>query len=129
MCNWWSMARTSKTYSCIGTASSSTSHSRGIIATKVLCKNEKWIQRIAETTPKRSRLSISVAEDDEVDEDANNRPEDNKIAKERNNINAFGGTYKEELVDMIETKKVLAGEHKEENTAWWNEVKLLEDEQ
>ena len=59
---------------------------------KELCKTEKWIQRIAETTPKRLRLSISVEEDDEVDEDANNRPEGNKIAKERKKRNAFGGT-------------------------------------
>lgn len=54
---------------------------------KELCKNEKWIQRIAETTPKRSRLSQSVEDDDEVDEDANNRPEGNKIAKERKKRN------------------------------------------
>ena len=49
---------------------------------KELCKNEKWIQRYSETTPKRSRLSISVEEDDKVDEEANNRPEGNRIAKE-----------------------------------------------
>ena len=48
---------------------------------KVLCKTEKWILRIAETTPKRSRLSISVEEDDNVDQDANNLLEGNKIAK------------------------------------------------
>ena len=68
---------------------------------KELCKNEKWIKRVAETTPKRSRLSISVEEDDEVDEGANNRTEGNIIAKERNKRNAYGGTYKEELVAMI----------------------------
>ena len=33
---------------------------------KELCKNEKWIQRIAVTTLKRSRVSISVEDDDEV---------------------------------------------------------------
>ena len=95
---------------------------------KELCKNEKWIQRIVETTPKRSRLIISVEDDDEVDEDANNRPKGNKIAKERNKMNAFGGTYKDELVAMIETKKVLAAERKEEKMARWNELKVLEDE-
>ncbi|XP_073362287.1 uncharacterized protein [Aegilops tauschii subsp. strangulata] len=94
---------------------------------KELCKNEKWIQKITETTPKRSRLSISVEEDNEVDKDANNRPEGNKIAKQIKKINAFGGTYKEELMAMIETKKVLAAERKEEKMARWNELKMLED--
>ena len=50
---------------------------------KELCKNEKWIERIMETTPKRSGLSISVEEEDEVDEAANNKMKGNKIAKER----------------------------------------------
>jgi hypothetical protein len=48
---------------------------------KELCKNEKWIKRVADTTPKRSRLRISVEEDDEVDEDASSRPEGNKLQK------------------------------------------------
>ena len=48
---------------------------------KELYKNEKWIQRITVTTPKRSGLSISLEEEDEVDEDDNNRPEGKKIAK------------------------------------------------
>ncbi|KAE8817023.1 60S ribosomal protein L36a [Hordeum vulgare] len=91
-------------------------------------RNEKWIQRIAETTPKISRLSISVEEDAEVDEDANNRPEGNKIAKERKKRNAFSGTYKEELVAMIERKKVLATGRKEEKMTRWNELRMLEDE-
>jgi hypothetical protein len=95
---------------------------------KELCKDEKWIQRIAETTPKRSRLSISVEEDGKVDEDANNRPEGNKIAKERKKRNAFGSTYKEELVATIETKKMLAAERKEEKMMWRNELKALKDE-
>ena len=51
-----------------------------------------------------------------------------KFAKERKKRNAFGGTYKEELVAMIETKKVLAAERKEEKMARWNELKMLEDE-
>ena len=108
LCKWWSMAPTSENYSSIETPSSVTSPSCCIIATRELYKNEKWIQRIAETTPKRSRLSISIENDDEVDEDANNRPEGNKIAKERKKMNAFSGTYKEERVAMIETKKMLA---------------------
>ena len=41
---------------------------------------------------------------------------------------AFGDTYKEELVAMIETKKALAPERNKENVARWNELKLLEDE-
>ena len=59
-------------------------------------------------------MSISIEDDDEVDEDANNRPKGNKIAKERKKRNAFGGTYKDELVAMNETKKVLAAERKED---------------
>ncbi|XP_073363326.1 uncharacterized protein [Aegilops tauschii subsp. strangulata] len=94
---------------------------------KELCKNEKWIQRITETTPKRSRLSISVEEDEEIDEDANNRSERNKIAKERKKRNAVGGTYKE-FVAMIETKKMLAVERKEEKMTRWNELRALENE-
>ncbi|XP_044335735.1 uncharacterized protein [Triticum aestivum] len=82
---------------------------------------------IAETTPKRSRLSISIEDDDDVDEDANNKPEGSKIAKERKKRNVFSGTYKDELVSMIETK-VLAAEHKEEKVARWNELKAFEDE-
>ena len=78
---------------------------------KELCKNEKWIQRIAETTPKRSRLSISIEEDNEVDEDANNRLEGNKIAKERKKRNAFGDTYKEELVAKFSSSTTLSSLH------------------
>ncbi|KAE8821316.1 60S ribosomal protein L36a [Hordeum vulgare] len=94
---------------------------------KQLCKNDKWIQRVVETTPERSRLSISVEEDGEVDEDANNRPQGNKIAKERKKRDAYDGTYKEELVAMIEAEKVLTVEHKEEKMTRWNELKMLED--
>ena len=79
---------------------------------------------ISPTTPK---WSISI-EEDQVDEEANNRPKGNKIAKERKKRNAHGGTYKEELVAMIEAKKVLAAERKEEKMARWNELKVLEDE-
>ena len=78
---------------------------------KELCKNQKWIQRIAEITSKRSRLSISIEEDNEVDEDANNRREGNQIAKERNKINAFGGTYKEELVAKFSSSTTLSSLH------------------
>ena len=60
-----------------------------------------------------------------MDEEANNKPNGNNIANERNRRNAFGGTYKEELVAMIEAKKVLAAEHKEEKVARWNELKSL----
>ena len=59
---------------------------------------------------------------------ANNRSEGNKIAKERKKMNAFGGTYKDEIVAMIETKKVLAAEHKEDKVARWDELKAFEDE-
>lgn len=90
---------------------------------KELCNNDKWIRRNSETTPKRSRLSIPVE-----DEDANKRTDGNKIAKERKRKGASGGTYKEELVAMIETKKALAAERKEEKAARWNELKLMEDE-
>lgn len=61
---------------------------------KELCKNEKWIERAAETTPKKSRLSISVEEDNEVDEEANKRLEYNKIAKERKKRNVMAHTNK-----------------------------------
>uniref|UniRef100_R7W2R5 60S ribosomal protein L36a n=1 Tax=Aegilops tauschii TaxID=37682 RepID=R7W2R5_AEGTA len=96
---------------------------------KELCKNEKWIQKIAETTPKRSRLSISVKEDDEVDKmQTIDWKETSLQKKERNKRNAFGGTYKVELVAMIETKKMMAAERKEGKMARWNELKALEDE-
>ncbi|KAE8787227.1 60S ribosomal protein L36a [Hordeum vulgare] len=104
------MAHTSNKYSSIGTPSSATSPSHYIIATKSYAET----RRNAETSPKRSRLSISIEEEDEVDEVANNRPEGRSIAKERKKRNAFGGTYKEELVAMMVAKKVLAVEHKEE---------------
>ena len=47
---------------------------------------------------------------------------DQKEAKERKKRNAFGGTYKDELVAMIETKKMLAAECKEDKMARWNEL-------
>ena len=50
------------------------------------------------------------------------------LQKKEEKRNKFGGTYKEELVGMIETKKVLAAERKEEKMARWNELKVLEDE-
>ena len=92
VCKWRSMAPTSKNY--FKHRNTKFGHKPFMLhhCYKELCKNEKWIQRIAETTSKRSRLSISIEEDDEVDEDANNRPEGNKIAKERKKRNAFGGT-------------------------------------
>src|SRR4051812_4471783 len=43
-------------------------------------------------------------------------------------MNAFGDTYKDELVTMIETKKVLATERKEDKMARWSELKAFEDE-
>ena len=49
------------------------------------------------------------------------------LQKKEEKRNKFGGTYKEELVAMIETKNVLAAERKEEKTTRWNEVKMLED--
>lgn len=95
---------------------------------KELANNEKWIRTNSKTTPKRSRISISVEADDEEDENPNKRPDGNKIAKEREKRGAFGGTYKEELVAMIEAKKALVAERKEEKATRWNELKSLEDE-
>ena len=95
---------------------------------KELCKNEKWIQRIAETIPKRSWISISVEDDNEVDEDAKIRLERNKNANERKKRNAFSGTYKDELAVVIKIKKVLAVECKEYKMAMWNELKAFENE-
>ena len=62
-----------------------------------------------------------------MDEEANNKPDGNNIAKERKRRSAFGGTYKEELVAMIEAKKVLAANRKVEKMSMWNELKFLED--
>ncbi|KAE8794770.1 hypothetical protein D1007_30301 [Hordeum vulgare] len=76
---------------------------------KELCKNGKWIQRIAETTPKRSRLSISIEEDDEVDEYSNNKPEDNMVKWNELEM-VEDGKWKAKLVD--EERKVKVKEHR-----------------
>ena len=75
---------------------------------KELCKYQEWIERVVETTPKRSRLSISVEEDDEVDEEAINRLEGNEITKKKKKRNAYVSKYKKEFVAIIEAKNVLA---------------------
>jgi hypothetical protein len=72
---------------------------------KELCnKEKKWIRRNFETTPERSRLGIPV----EDDEDANKRPDGNKIVKERKKRGAFSGTCKEECRGFV-TTDVLIG--------------------
>jgi hypothetical protein len=93
-----------------------------------LAGNEKWVRRNWETTPKRSRVSISIDANDEEDEDPHKRPEGQKLAKERKRRGAQVGGYKEELCAMVETKKALAAERRDEKAARWGELKAMEQE-
>jgi hypothetical protein len=93
-----------------------------------LVGNEKWVRRNWETTPKRSRVSISIDANDEEDEDPHKRPEGQKLAKERKRRGAQVGGYKEELCAMVETKKALAAERRDEKAARWAELKAMEEE-
>jgi hypothetical protein len=94
---------------------------------KELATNEKWIRRNYETTPKRARISSTIDVDEDEDEDLNKRPEGAKIAKEKKKRGGVGA-YKEEFNAIIETKKALAAERKEDKEARWNELKALEEE-
>jgi hypothetical protein len=80
-----------------------------------------------ETTPKRSRASISVEANDEEDEDPHKRPKGQNLAKERKKRGSQGG-YKEELCAIVETKKALAAERREEKAARWAELKAMAEE-
>ncbi|KAM0907025.1 hypothetical protein ACQ4PT_016366 [Festuca glaucescens] len=97
---------------------------------KELEGNEKWLRRNYETTPKRSRITtaIDVDDDDDEEEDLNKRPEDAKIAKEKKKKRGGAAAYKDEFNAIIETKKALAAERKEDKEARWTELKDLEDE-
>ncbi|KAM0848046.1 hypothetical protein ACQ4PT_054632 [Festuca glaucescens] len=83
-------------------------------------------QRNYETTPRRSRISIGIEAGDD-DEEHHKRLEGANIARTRKKNGGFGA-YKDELVAIIETKKALADECKEDKLARWNELKALEDE-
>jgi predicted RNA-binding protein with RPS1 domain len=77
--------------------------------------NETWARRNFETTPNRSRISISIKAGDEDEEEHHKRSEWQHIAKERKKRGGVG-TYKDELVAMIETKNI-GDKCKEDNLA------------
>ncbi|KAE8783637.1 60S ribosomal protein L36a [Hordeum vulgare] len=79
-----------------------------------------------ETTPKRSRLTVSIEADDKIDERPTIDQMGTKLQKKEEET-ALGGTYKEELVALIEAKKVLTAERKKEKMTRWNELKVFKD--
>jgi hypothetical protein len=94
---------------------------------KIPVGNENWIRRNRETTPKRSWISIFVEASEEETENYRKRLDEKKIAtkmKKREGV----GAYKEELCAIINTKKALAAEQKEEEAARWSELKFMENE-
>jgi hypothetical protein len=93
---------------------------------KELHKNEKWVRRNCETTQKRARISAIDVEDDD-DEGLKKRQEGVKISKDKKKRGGVGA-YKEEFNAIIETKKALTAERKEDKEARWNELKSLEQE-
>jgi predicted TIM-barrel fold metal-dependent hydrolase len=87
--------------------------------------NEKWLRRNYETTQKRARVSTAI--DVDVDDDDEDLNKGANIAKEKKKR---GGpvAYKDEFNAIIETKKALVAERKEDKEASWRELKAFEYE-